>query len=122
MEHSFAVSSGRFKNIQIIVFISELKLTSTKLFIPSVVYEKIIACHYVESLLLSWWRGQLPWNIGSEVDPFPSTLVANTVTSMLAGGGQSDKEVLNEWPHISSRQDEAGMIAEPQILPEVESV
>ena len=63
----------------------------------------------------------VPWNNGSEVSPFPSTLVAKTVTLMLALDGQTDEEVLNEWPHTSSRQDEAGMIAEPQILPEVES-
>ena len=65
---------------------------------------------------------KLPWNIGSEVGPFPSTLVAKTVTFMLAANGQSDEKVSNEWVHISSAQDEAGMVAEPQILLEVESV
>jgi hypothetical protein len=34
-----------------------------------------------------------PSNAGSDVDPFPSTLVANTVTSMSAAGGQRDEEV-----------------------------
>ena len=67
-----------------------------------------------------WWN-QLLWNTGSEVGPFPSTLVAITVTSMLAAEGQADKEVSNEWAQISSTQDKAGMIAEWQIPLEVES-
>ena len=40
---------------------------------------------------------------------------------MLAPDGQSDEELLNEWAHMSSVHDEAGMVAEPQVLPEVES-
>ena len=74
--------------------------------------------------MYKWFKfNMVPWNVGSEVDPFPSTLVAKTVTPMSAAGGQRDVEVskLKEWAHISSVHNEAGMVAEPQILPEVES-
>ena len=42
---------------------------------------------------------------------------------MSAVGGQRDEEVskLKEWAHIASVHDEAGMVAEPQVVPEVES-
>ena len=43
------------------------------------------------------------------------------VMSMFAEDGQSDVEVSNEWVHRSLVQDETGIEAEPQTLPEVES-
>ena len=68
-----------------------------------------------------WIIKSIPWNNGSEINPFPSILIAKTAILILAADGQRDAEVLNKWAHIPSVHDEAGMIAKPQILPEVES-
>ena len=55
------------------------------------------------------------------IDPSPSALVANTVTTMSEEGGQNDEVILNTCLHIPPTQEEAGVLVEPQLLPEMES-
>lgn len=56
------------------------------------------------------------------MDPSPSALVAKTATLMSVEGGQDDAtETSNIWLQVPLPQVEAGMVAEPQWLPEVES-
>ena len=47
--------------------------------------------------------------------------MGNTVTLMLIELMQADEETSNTWLHILYSQEEAGIAAEPQCLPEVES-
>ena len=49
-------------------------------------------------------------------------LVANTVTVMSKEGGQDEEEILNTWLQVSQQQEDDGMVAEPQLIPEIESV
>ena len=56
-----------------------------------------------------------------DTGPSPSTLIANAVTIMSVDGGHNDVEISNTWLHIPSSQEEAGMVDEPQMLPEQES-
>ena len=58
---------------------------------------------------------------GSDIIPFPNMLVAYTATAMSAVGGQDEEESSNMWLQTSPSQEEAGMVADPQWLPEVES-
>ena len=58
---------------------------------------------------------------GSDVGPFPNTFVPNTVTLMLVEGGQSDDENSKTWLQTLPSQEEAGMVAEPHLLPKAES-
>ena len=53
-----------------------------------------------------------------EISPSPKTLVANAVTLMSVKGGQNDEETILQIPSL---QDEAGIKAKSQLLPEVES-
>ena len=53
-----------------------------------------------------------------ESTPSPKTLVANTVTLTSEKGGQNDEETVLQIPSL---QNEAGIIAEPQTFPEIES-
>ena len=64
----------------------------------------------------------LPLVMGSELGPLPSKLVAITLTVMLVDEGQNDEfKMSNLWTHIPTPQEEAGMMADPQELPKVES-
>ena len=56
-----------------------------------------------------------------DAGPFPSMLVPNTFTSISVEGGQSDEDASNTWLQTLLSQEEARMVAEPQLLPEVES-
>lgn len=49
-------------------------------------------------------------------------LVANTVTVMSKEGEQDEEEILNTWLQVSQQQEDDGMVAEPQLIPEIESV
>ena len=59
----------------------------------------------------------------TDVGPSPSALVPNTVTFILVSieGGQDDEDASKTYLHVPSTQEEAGMVAETQLLPEVES-
>ena len=59
--------------------------------------------------------------MGTDIGPFPSTLVVNTVTVMSVDGAQVDVATTNTSLHVPSSQEEAGMVVEPQIIPEVKS-
>ena len=53
--------------------------------------------------------------------PFPRIFVINTVGIMLEEGGQRDEDTSNMLLHVPELQDEAGRVAEPQTLLELES-
>ena len=58
--------------------------------------------------------------MGSDGGPSPSKLEADTVTLMLEELRQADEETSNTWLQILSSQEEAGIVAEPHFLPEME--
>ena len=57
----------------------------------------------------------------SDVVPFPTMFVANTVTLMSMQGGQDELKALYRWLQIPSSQRAAEMVAELQMVPERES-
>ena len=59
--------------------------------------------------------------LGSDGGPFPSTLVPNAVMFMSVEGEQVDEETSNTWLQIPFSQEDAGTVAKPQLLPEMES-
>ena len=59
---------------------------------------------------------------GFEGCPSPKMLVANTVIEMSRSDEHGREISLNVWQHIPFKHKEAGMVAEPQILPEEASV
>ena len=64
----------------------------------------------------------IPMIIGVDGRLLPSTLVATTLTITVVEGGQEEEVSISKlWVHSSPTHDEAGMLAMPQLLPNVES-
>ena len=59
--------------------------------------------------------------IASDGGPSPNTLVAITNTLIPVEGEHNNDETSNMWLQTPPPQEEAEMLAEPQLLPEVES-
>ena len=60
--------------------------------------------------------------IGSDDDPFPNTLDANTFMMISVEGKQDDVVVSNSCMHTPFLHEEAGIVCEPQMSPLVEAV
>lgn len=65
-------------------------------------------------------KSYVPIIRGSDIGPFPSMFEANTVTLTSAEGRQDDEDISNLQLQIPPSQEEAGMVAEPHLLPEIE--
>ena len=65
----------------------------------------------------------LPLINGVDGRLLPSTLLATTLTiTVVDGGHKEDFRISKLWVHIPPTQDEAGMLAVTQVLPNVESM
>ena len=51
-----------------------------------------------------------------DIDPFPTWFVPNAVTLISVRGGQNEVETSKVWLHIPPTQEEAGIVAHPQII------
>jgi hypothetical protein len=59
---------------------------------------------------------------GFEGGPSPKLLVENTDIEMSSSDEHGEDISPNVWQHVPFEQEEAGMVAEPQVLPEEASV
>ena len=62
----------------------------------------------------------IPTKIGDDTGPTPNIFVASTAT-LISVDEEQDEETSNTWLQTPLSQEEVGMVAEPQLLPEVES-
>lgn len=102
--------------------LSQTKSSSTPIVEIQAFKSCSILCHYDCSLLLHSICGLTSNKLtGFDTGPSPRMLEAYTLTVILVEVEHVDKEILDKWLQIPSSQEEAGMVAEPQLLPELES-
>ena len=90
---------------------SDRASTNMKLLVPSKKIDDIVYATQNKSFLLK------PLIIGSDDDPLPNILDANTFMAMSDEGKQADVVMSNSCMHIPLVQLEAGIVCEPQMTP-----